>query len=30
MRPDFKESAPKDSDLEALHEDERFKVLMKG
>jgi len=30
MRPDFKESAPKDSDLETLHEDERFKVLMKG
>ena len=29
LRPDLKESAPKDSDLEALHEDERFKALIK-
>jgi tetratricopeptide (TPR) repeat protein len=30
MRPDFKESAPKDSGLADLHDDERFKALMKG
>jgi tetratricopeptide (TPR) repeat protein len=30
MRPDFKESAPQDSDLEALHGDERFNALLKG
>jgi tetratricopeptide (TPR) repeat protein len=28
MRPDFKESAPKDSDLADLHGDERFKALI--
>lgn len=28
MRPDFKQSAPKDFDLEALREDERFKALI--
>jgi tetratricopeptide (TPR) repeat protein len=28
MRPDFKEAAPKDSDFEALHDDERFKALI--
>lgn len=30
MRPDLKESAPKDSKLEALHEDEHFKTLIEG
>ena len=28
MRPDLKESAPKDSDLADLHDDERFKALI--
>jgi hypothetical protein len=28
MRPDFKDSAPKDSDLADLHDDERFKALI--
>jgi tetratricopeptide (TPR) repeat protein len=28
LRPDIKESAPNDSDLEALHDDERFKALI--
>jgi tetratricopeptide (TPR) repeat protein len=30
MRPDFKQSAPKDSAIEALHDDERFKALIAG
>jgi tetratricopeptide (TPR) repeat protein len=30
MRPDFKERAPKDSDLEALHDDARLKALIAG
>lgn len=30
LQPHLKERAPKDSDLEALHDDERFKALIKG
>jgi hypothetical protein len=28
LRPDLRESAPKDSHLEALHEDPRFQALI--
>lgn len=30
LQPHLKERAPKDSDLEALHDDERFKALVRG
>jgi hypothetical protein len=30
MSPDLKEKAPKDSDLEALHDDARLKALIAG
>ena len=30
LRPNLRESAPDDSDLEALHEDPRFQALIKG